>query len=199
MARRSDHTRQELKQLAINSGLKMLEQGGLKAITTRKITNEIGYTVGTFYQIFENLDDFILHLNYMTLCDILDKIKNNVNCRKDLDSIRNLAFIYLDYAESNLNRWMSLFDHRLKDLPDWYSQKLDEIFSLIENCLEDTIKNVEERKNSARVLWSALHGISMLSVTGKLEIVNSYDSRALVNNFLDNYLSGITINKRADT
>lgn len=36
-------------------------------LTTCKIANKIGYTVGTLYLVFETLDELIMHINAYTL------------------------------------------------------------------------------------------------------------------------------------
>ena len=45
----------------------IVETHGLEALTARNIAKEIGYSVGTLYNLFANLDDIIIHLNGRTL------------------------------------------------------------------------------------------------------------------------------------
>lgn len=192
MARRYDHSREDLKKMAINVGKEILSDEGLGKLSTRRITKEIGYTVGTFYQLFDNLDDYILHLNHQTLKEIMHEIEGKIDKNHSIESIRIIAEIYLKYSEDNYNKWSALFEHQAEgELPEWYNKVLFEIFKIIEKCLEGLVKTVRGRKNAARVLWAGLHGIAILGATGKLDTVNSVNSRALAENFLNNYLKGI--------
>ena len=67
MARRNDHSREELYQLALGAARDIAEAEGLRGLTARRIAAEIGYSVGTLYNVFVNLDDLIIHLNGSTL------------------------------------------------------------------------------------------------------------------------------------
>lgn len=193
MARRYDHTRNELKNMAMEAGYKILETDGLSKLSTRRVTAEIGYTVGTFYQLFESFDGFILHLNFLTLQEILSNIESRIEQNYSIDSIRDIAQIYLEYSEGNYNKWSALFEHQLQndELPDWYNEILFKIFEIIEKCLATSIETNRGRHNASRVLWAGLHGIAILGATGKLSTVNSVSSKALAENFLNNYLKGL--------
>ncbi len=67
MGRRSDHSREELGALALDAARKIVEQEGLRGLTARRVARDIGYTIGTIYNHFENLDDLIMQLNGQTL------------------------------------------------------------------------------------------------------------------------------------
>ena len=70
MARRSDHTREELKELAIAAGQKVISDEGFCKFSARKVAKEMGYTVGTLYNIFGDYNDIVLHINFATLDDM---------------------------------------------------------------------------------------------------------------------------------
>ena len=59
MARRSDHSREELREMALAATEEIIDQQGLAGLTARKVAAGIGYTVGTLYLVFRNLDDLI--------------------------------------------------------------------------------------------------------------------------------------------
>ena len=51
MARRSDHSRDEIREMALNAAKTIVEREGAAALSTRKIANEIGYTAGSLYLV----------------------------------------------------------------------------------------------------------------------------------------------------
>ena len=63
MARRSDHTRAELKDLALEAARSIVREKGVSALSTRKLADRIGYTSGTIYQVFQNRDDLVEQMN----------------------------------------------------------------------------------------------------------------------------------------
>ena len=43
--------------MAMAAAREIAEKEGLRGLTARRIAREIGYTVGTLYNLFDNLDD----------------------------------------------------------------------------------------------------------------------------------------------
>ena len=62
MSRRNDHTREEIKEMAINIGSKIIEEDGFNNFSIRKVAKNLGYTVGTLYNVFENYNDLLFHI-----------------------------------------------------------------------------------------------------------------------------------------
>jgi len=49
MGRRNDHTRKDIKEMAISASLELIEERGFSGLSTRKVASKIGYSVGTLY------------------------------------------------------------------------------------------------------------------------------------------------------
>jgi len=60
MGRRSVHTPEELRELIIQAATEIVEQHGLEGLSAREVAKRIGYSPGTIYNVFENLDDLLL-------------------------------------------------------------------------------------------------------------------------------------------
>jgi AcrR family transcriptional regulator len=192
MARRNDNTREELKQMAIASGVKILDEKGLDGLSARKVTSAMGYTIGTLYQVFNNYDDLILHVRGVVLDDLQqllsDAIKHNHTSHK---KIRTLAMAYLAFAKQSHSRWHILFSNDKPDtvLPEWYQLKLKMLFSVIEQTLLPLLNNNMQRaQDEAKILWAGVHGICVLSISQKLGRVGSQPAEELIDRFLKNYL-----------
>ena len=54
MGRRNEHSRDEIKEMAIEAGKKIIVEEGFSNLGARKIARAIGYTVGTLYNVFDN-------------------------------------------------------------------------------------------------------------------------------------------------
>lgn len=67
MARRSDHTRDELRTLILEAAWSIIGQENAEGLTARRVASEIGYAPGTVYNLFESMDDLILNINLRTL------------------------------------------------------------------------------------------------------------------------------------
>ena len=66
MARRSDHTKDELKDIILSASRKIIEKEGFQNLSARKIATAIKYAPGTLYNFCKNLDELILQINAQT-------------------------------------------------------------------------------------------------------------------------------------
>lgn len=197
MARRSDHSREEQKQMAIAAGQKIISEDGFSGFSARKVAREIGYTIGTIYNIFDSHDDLILHINAMTLADLQRFIEQGSIAESDgTAQLKQLANRYLEFASTNQARWSALFEHNLAadiELPSWYVEKINALFVVIEAGLAPLIVDKKQREQTAKALWASIHGICALALSGKLDVVGAKSVQVLMDDLIDNYLRGIAL------
>lgn len=194
MARRSDHTREELKELMTVAGLAIIEAQGLEGFSARKVAAQVGYTVGTVYNVFGTHDDLVLAMCARTLDHWFAYLQNAVGKAQGRAALHALAIAYIDYSHGNMNTWQALFAHKLAEqraIPEWYAHKLGGFFTLTEQAVLPLVKTPKAAHEAARVLWAGIHGIAILSVGGKLDLVGADAAHALARDFLDNYLTGL--------
>ncbi|MDX2507078.1 MAG: TetR/AcrR family transcriptional regulator [Gammaproteobacteria bacterium] len=196
MARRSDHTREELKELALKSAEELLNDNSSSELSTRQIATKMGYTVGTLYQIFKNLPDLLLHVNARTLKKLYEDCQNlDTNNQSAQDIILSYARVYLDFAHSHPRLWELIFDNDIlsvEDLPDWYLSQVNALFSLIEVQLKIIQPDVsgQEIIKTSRVLWSSVHGICTLSIKNNLFAESACSSDDLIKSLITHYIRG---------
>ena len=195
MARRSQHSLEEIKTMVLEAAETLVIEVGAKALTMRNVALEIGYTPGSIYMVFENMSDLIMHINARTLDAMIEQFEQVQNESPEM-CIGALAKRYLDYARNNFNRWNLLFEHRpLEDakLPDWYMDRIDQAFVRFESEFARLVpeRSEEQTKQAARALWGGIHGICMLALTGKFKEAGADEAGAsvmlLVRNFLDGW------------
>lgn len=195
MARRNDHTKEEIRQMVITTGCKLIEEFGFSEFSTRKIAKEIGYTVGTLYNVFDNYDDIILHINARTLDEMQSFIEANMNLQlKGVSSVKQIAKLYIDFAHQNRNSWSSLFEYNIPQeltSPEWYDQRIASLFGVVEGLLLDFIGKKSEALEHAKVIWASVHGICILSLTRKLNVVGVGSVEILTDSLIENYLRGL--------
>lgn len=193
MARRSDHTRAELEEMAIQAGLELLEEGGLSHFSARKVATKIGYTIGTIYNVFGTHDTLLLKMNARTLDDWYEKMQ--VAAKGAGNPLHNIAHAYIAYSHTYYNRWITLFEHHMQDgapLPDWFTPKIHRLFVLVEDILRQEEGGDEEAlKRGARMLWASIHGIAVLSSTKKLDLVTQESADKLAIEAVDYFIAGV--------
>jgi AcrR family transcriptional regulator len=180
--------------MALAAARDIVEKDGLRALTTRGIAAEIGYSAGTLYNLFEDLDDLIVHLNGRTLDALYDALSDLRPDREPETAVRVLAEAYIRFTSDHPRLWNVLFEHRLPEgrlLPEWYHEKVARLLGLLERALAPLFPAGREadRHHSARVLWSSLHGICSLEVTGKFVATESVT--AMAETLVDTYVAGL--------
>ena len=197
MGRRSSHTPQQLRQLILDAAQEIIVAGGLGSLSAREIARRIGYSPGTIYNMFENLDDVILNVEARVL-DALDaRLAAMLAEAGGPVQVELLARAYLAFTHENPRLWNLLFEHHLPagmDLPPWYQEKLEGLMGRIEIALAPVFAPGLEadRKRAARVLWAGVHGITSLSTADKLSVVTSETAGRLVDDLVGTYMRGLT-------
>ncbi len=200
MARRSDHTRDELKEVILNASWKIIEKHGFSGLTARRIANDIGYAPGTIYNIFSSMDDLYLAVNSMTLDKLYDTL-SSTECqapkKTPIQNIKKMAQLYRAFTKKHRSHWLMLFTYILpkgKKPPSWYQEKITRLFEPLENLLKPfySEKQSRKRKMAARVLWASVHGICFLEETGKIPLISNQENPPDMTGYLiDNFVSGI--------
>ncbi len=198
MARRSDHSRDELREMALSAAEQIVVEQGYEGLSARKVASAIGYTVGTLYLVFENLDDLILHINARTLDRLHARMTEiKTQCNDGSDYLLQLGETYIAFANDDPHRWAMVFEHRFSGdqvVPAWYQEKIARMFAMVEEGLEPLAKDRprQEITQVARALWGGVHGICILAVTDNLGIVGVESVQELTQLLISNYLKGFT-------
>ena len=172
MARRSEHSLEELKAMVLDAAETIVIEEGFSALKMRRIAAEIGYTVGSIYMVFNNMDDLILHIKGRTLDAITDQM-TLVQCSSPEHCLEELARVYINYASQNLNRWSMVFEHRLPEdteTPEWYQEKIDNLYGKFEAqfALLAPRLTTEQRRHTALAFLGGLHGICVFMLTSHI-------------------------------
>ncbi len=197
MARRSEHSLQEIKEMVLEAAESIVEEEGYNQLKARKVAMQIGYTVGSVYMVFNNMSDLILHVNGRTLEQIELRLRNIAES-DDLETeqiIRLLAQTYLSYAKENYNRWNLVFEHRIaenEELPDWYQAHINRIFFLVEEQfrLFNIDRDEYQASMAARALWAGVHGICALCLSGKMDVIGIENIEETVNTLTNSFING---------
>ena len=194
MARRSDHTRDELHRLALDAARRITEREGLRGLRARQIARDIGYTIGTLYNLFEDLDDLILHLNGETLDALFATCSRAPAGKGTVADLSALASRYLRYTREHPKLWNAVFQHKLpvgQMTPVWYEEKVAKLLLLEQNALALMFPDGqdEQLKHHARVLWTSLFGMASVESSGGLPDDETADS--LVRSLIEIYVKGL--------
>ena len=199
MGRRSTHTPDQLRQLILDAAQAIIESNGLAGLSAREIARRIGYSPGTIYNMFENLDDVVLHVEARVLDELDARLAGALTQGAPQDRARELAQTYLAFTHERPKLWNLLFEHYMPggaDTPAWYQQKLELLMTHVETALEPHFPPGADanRKRAARVLWAGVHGITSLSTANKLSNITTEAAGPFVADLVTHYLAGLRAN-----
>ena len=200
MGRRSIHTPEQLRQLILDAAAVIIEAHGLAGLSAREIARRIGYSPGTIYNMFDNLDDVVLNVEGRVLDALDERLAAELAKGGDQTTlVMRLAQAYLAFTHERPKLWNLLFEHYMPggtDTPPWYQEKLERLMSRVETAVAPIYPPdaVLERQRAARVLWAGVHGITSLSTANKLANVTSEAAALLVADLIHNYLAGVKVN-----
>jgi len=194
MARRKDHTPEELKALVLGQVLEFLQHEPADNLSLRKLAKMVGYSPGTLLNLFGSYAHLILAANALTLDQISQDLEKVIDGSDDAEhQLYLIANQYLTFAKNHQYQWMILFEHHLAEedeVPDWQLTRINGLFSLINACLQKLNPNTSEaeRNKATRVIWAAVHGICMLEVDNKLFAPDEITGDSMIQSLLNHYL-----------
>jgi len=177
---RGKHTREEIRNLAIDVAEQCIVEHGMQGMNARHIAKEMGYAVGTLYQVFKSMDLLIFEVNMRSLLALekhlrdaaqAEAVQDGTHCHRAIEA---MVMRYVDYALQETNRWQTLFEHRLPNdvaLPEIYQKHRSQLFRLLEEQLKCAYPDKSNRDIGleARALWAGVHGICTLALLNKLD------------------------------
>jgi len=196
MGRRSIHTPEELRELIIQAATEIIEQDGLEGLSAREIAKRIGYSPGTLYNVFENLDDLLLTIEARLLDRLSERLADTDTSGTPEQRLRRLAEVYSAFTQESPKLWNLLVEHRLpagRQVPTWYRAKLESLLTPLEEALAPLVAGCDSstKKRAARTLWAGVHGITSLSSANKLSQITAQSGQSLVDDLVTTYLAGL--------
>jgi len=194
MARRNDHTREELVSMTLEQVKNFLDEHPHHELSLRKVAAMIGYVPSTLVNVFGNYNLLLLHAVAQTLDELFAEAEEQM---KDVsspeDALRKLAYCYLNFASQHPYRWQLIFQHTMngEELPEWQSERIDSMTGMLESLIRQITPNKTDEAilESSRVLWAGVHGITLLTVDDKLFTSTPVDGKALIDNLIGTYLN----------
>ena len=196
MARRADHKREELYDMSLVAAKRIVEEHGFARLTARNVAQDIGYSPGTLYNLFENLDDLAVHLNGRTLDALFASLRQTeLSGHADTD-VQALCQRYMTFLDQNTNLCELLFDNSYSAgylPPDWYRQKVATGLEILGAALAPVFSagRDAEKKEAARTLWASLQGICSLSRNGKLDVIGAPSRASMTQSLITNFMAGL--------
>jgi AcrR family transcriptional regulator len=172
MARRSSQGADDLRQLILTTAKSIIEQNGLPGLSAREIASRIGYSPGTLYNVFRNLDDVLLTLQVELIADIHATLAAVPKTGSPEKQLNQMSEAYVDFAIRNRHMWNTLFAHTVSadtKVPKELHERVLENVRLIRDVISPLMPgaSTDEVDDMVRAAWAGVHGITAIAVTEK--------------------------------
>ncbi len=192
-----------IQEILVNKGRELIREKGADFLTARKLSEASGYSVGTIYNQFGNMDNFILIQNYLTLDSLylrLDRLQTSGTAYQRLNLY---AREFIDFVLENKNLWFMVHNFHLlnnnRRFSKIYLRRVVQITQLVDNAFKTLFPGIEvpERLLSLEVLWLSLFSLSAFLTTDTLDSFTKINKKTLCELLLNTYLAGMKVLEKA--
>ncbi len=196
MGRRSVHSPEELRQLILDASQTIVERNGITGLSAREIARMIGYSPGTLYNIFENLDDVLLTLQVQLMGRTVEHLKRVPLGTDGEKNIEELAHAYVDFALVNRRMWNLFLAHSLPpgaSVPALLHDYTNSLGDIVRTALTPIAPNAprESLDTTARALWAGLNGITAIAATEKGVYLTPATAQSYAKELTSNFIRGL--------
>jgi AcrR family transcriptional regulator len=196
MGRRSVHSPEELRQLILDASQTIVERSGITGLSAREIARMIGYSPGTLYNIFENLDDILLTLQVQLQNRTVEHLKRVPFGPDGEKNIEALAQAYVDFALANRRMWNLLLAHSLppgSTMPQAFFDNINKMAAIVRGAVAPLAPNTSREKLDATAwaFWTGIHGITAVAAAEKGLYVTPATAQSYAKDLVENFIKGL--------
>ena len=194
MARRADHTKEELVALTVAAARRLIAEEGIENFSARGLSRAIGYTPGTLYHHFRDLDDIVTQVNGLTIAGVAEafaKAKRSSDPRKML---HNYADAFVGYIFENPKLWEALFEFKRAEgveIPEWYRDSIEGLAQTIAPGFLKLRSGATETEalEAAKLIFASIHSVISLQNSRRVALLIDRDARSIVHELVDIHIT----------
>jgi len=198
MARRADHSREELVELVVKTARTMIATQGVEKLSARALSSAIGYTPGTLYNHFKDLDDIVTAVNGGTLKALGEAFAAARPSDDPRQMLHNYADAFLGFLRDNAKLWNALFEFRRAEgaaVPKWYVDTINGLMRILAGCFQQIRPegDAKQAAHAAQLVFASIHSVSSLQNSGRLGLVMDRDIGVVVHDIIDIHIKAYAL------
>ncbi|MER7273047.1 TetR/AcrR family transcriptional regulator [Dactylosporangium sp. NPDC000244] len=168
ISERRERERAHRHQLIITAARELAETEGWEAVTTRRLAERVEYSQPVLYSHFAGKDAIVSAVALDGFGELADHLRRARQAAPEPEqALRAVCRAYLEFATGRpaLYQAMFILPTDLKFASPETPAPLRACFDEFVSCFDP---DGERRELSAEVIWSALHGMAVLSEGGRI-------------------------------
>lgn len=195
------NTKDNIRRILVTKGRRLVRDKGADYLTARKLAEASGYSVGTIYNQFGTMDNFVLEQNKQTLDELIEFMIQTPKGESSYQMLNRYLDAFVSFVMANSNLWFLLYNFHLHSeygkLPKLYLRKLVSVTKIWEPAFNRVYAGlaVKERQLARQVLWLTLFSMSSFLTTNALDNFSKINKKSLCKLLLNTYMAGLTVLK----
>lgn len=196
-------SKDNIQENLVNRGRELIKEKGADFLTARKLSEASGYSVGTIYNQFGNMDNFVLIQNYLTLDSLYGRLSKLRAAGTAYQRLNLYVREFIDFVLENKNLWFLVHNFHLHNnnrrFSKIYLRRIVQMTQLVESAYKSLFPDIKtpERILTLQVLWLTLFSLSSFLTTDALDSFSKINKRTLCELLLNSYLAGMKVLEKA--
>lgn len=180
--RRADTTREQLIELAITEGARLMAEVGYRDFSARELARRIGYSVTAVLTAMGGSDGLLLAVNTRTFVRWAEALER-VLAAAPPDRIAALVSAYFAFARSNPKAWSAIYDHKLpfgEIIPEDQAEARGQLTRIVAAEIASALSTDDHVlvASLTRSLVATVHGHCALELGGSYELMGGGSAEA---------------------
>ena len=183
-------------------GRELVLQKGAEFLTARKLSEATGASVGTIYNQFGNMDNFVLEQNMITLNELYAHLSVLLPDSNPYKNLNRYIDAFVAFVLNQPTLWFLLFNFHLKSGYSSYPKNyLRQLLKITNLWRKEFIKifgtlSAAEIKVSLQVLWLSMFSLSSYLTLSSLDKMSRINKKTVCKLLLNTYLAGLSVLKK---
>ncbi|MFV7784813.1 TetR/AcrR family transcriptional regulator [Shewanella marisflavi] len=172
MARRKEHTHEEIKVMAITAVLAHLKNESLDSLSLRKVAAVIGYVPSTLVNLFGSYQGLLLAVAEQTLSELFERLAGRAQA-PEFGGLTAMAAAYQEFAFEQPRAFQLIFELKAtkeQGISERHAKLIEQLFALVESRLASLLPELPQQQCllASRAVWAGVHGLVSLDLDDKL-------------------------------
>ena len=191
--------RDEIHKKLLRAGRALVCEKGADFLTARKLSEASGCSIGTIYNQFSSMDDFIVEQNEQTLYELFDNLSRVEIGGDSYQNLNRLANVFAKFVLDNRQLYFLLYNFHFRNGEYKFSYSYKRILLKVINFANRDFANLfsaldkQRKKTMRKVLLLSLSGLSVVLDSEPIQKKILIDGQDLVQIFLNVFLAGTSV------
>ena len=188
---------ERMKKSLLVTGRKLVAEGGIEALSARKLAVKANSSVGMIYNLFGTMDSYVSEQNVITLTELYNQLQKVSMSGNAFNNLNRYADVLASYIIANPNLWALLYNRHLSAGAVKSSTAEARIIKKIDLLICWQVAgligdiSVKEKRMMIKVLEMSLFAVSGYLLGNKLKKNSGVNKRNLCKLLMNTYVAGL--------